>query len=130
MYSHLIEYTWVYYIPLFGNCSEGELLCTEPSLSPLSLLRSNFGIDISNGLHELNVHEETLHLTGYMSSPYGGYNFKVALKSSFHSFLLFYFRPSWLEFSSVSFFSTFLLIVITQYCRPCSMSVSMPYVNG
>lgn len=87
MYLHLIEYTWVYYIPLFGNCSEGELLCTEPSLSPLSLLRSNFGIDISNGLHELNVHEGTLHLTGYMSSPYGGYNFKVALKSSFHSFL-------------------------------------------
>ncbi|KAL7223720.1 hypothetical protein ACSBR1_025213 [Camellia fascicularis] len=49
--------------------SEDELFCTTPSSSPLSLLTSGFGIEISSSLHELNVSDGVLKLSGYMSSP-------------------------------------------------------------
>ncbi|KAL7223717.1 hypothetical protein ACSBR1_025210 [Camellia fascicularis] len=49
--------------------SEDELFCTTPSSSPLSLLTSGFGFEISSSLHELNVSDGVLKLSGYMSSP-------------------------------------------------------------
>ncbi|CAL5373374.1 unnamed protein product [Camellia sinensis] len=49
--------------------SEDELFCTTPSSSPLSLLTSGFGIEIFSSLHELNVSDGVLKLSGYMSSP-------------------------------------------------------------
>ncbi|XP_028112896.1 DNA mismatch repair protein MLH3-like [Camellia sinensis] len=48
--------------------SEDEF-CTTPSSSPLSLLTSGFGIEIFSSLHELNVSDGVLKLSGYMSSP-------------------------------------------------------------
>lgn len=44
------------------------LLCTNRS-SPLSLLTSGFGIDVSASLHEINTSDGKLKLSGYMSGP-------------------------------------------------------------
>ncbi|KAF8405555.1 hypothetical protein HHK36_010462 [Tetracentron sinense] len=55
--------------------SEDELLCTRPSMSPLSLVTSGFGIDISSSLHELNFSEGVLKLSGFLSGP--GYSFSM-----------------------------------------------------
>ncbi|THG01152.1 hypothetical protein TEA_015865 [Camellia sinensis var. sinensis] len=55
-------------LPLFIQ-NEDELFCTTPSSSPLSLLTSGFGIEIFSSLHELNVSDGVLKLSGYMSSP-------------------------------------------------------------
>uniref|UniRef100_A0A5B7BWE8 Putative DNA mismatch repair protein MLH3 isoform X1 n=2 Tax=Davidia involucrata TaxID=16924 RepID=A0A5B7BWE8_DAVIN len=49
--------------------SEDELLCTYPSLSPLSLLTSSFGIEVSSSLRELDVSDGVLKLSGYMTGP-------------------------------------------------------------
>ncbi|KAA8547596.1 hypothetical protein F0562_004025 [Nyssa sinensis] len=59
------------------NESEDELLCTYPSLSPLSLLTSGFGIDVSNSLHELDVSDDVLRLSGYMSSSCDTFSVKA-----------------------------------------------------
>lgn len=49
--------------------SEDELLCTHPSSSPLPLLMSGFGIEVSSSLHEFNVSDGILKLSGYISGP-------------------------------------------------------------
>ncbi|KAM7529497.1 hypothetical protein LguiB_032907 [Lonicera macranthoides] len=49
--------------------SEDELLCTYPSASPLPLLRSGFGIEVSSSLHEIDVSNSDLKLSGYISGP-------------------------------------------------------------
>ncbi|GMH23998.1 hypothetical protein Nepgr_025841 [Nepenthes gracilis] len=46
--------------------SEDELLRTHASSSPLSILRSDFGIEVSS-LHEVSLSEGALKLGGYMS---------------------------------------------------------------
>ncbi|XP_057469421.1 DNA mismatch repair protein MLH3 isoform X2 [Actinidia eriantha] len=50
--------------------SDDELFCTVPSSSPLSLLTSGFGIEVSSFLHELSVTDGVLKLLGYMSTPH------------------------------------------------------------
>lgn len=52
-----------------STCSEDELLRTIPSPSPLTLLRSAFGIEVSDALHELNISDGKLELSGYLSNP-------------------------------------------------------------
>ncbi|XP_058098596.1 DNA mismatch repair protein MLH3 isoform X3 [Magnolia sinica] len=47
--------------------NENELLCTIPSLSPLPLLTSWFGNEVSSSLHEVNFSEGVLKLSGYLS---------------------------------------------------------------
>ncbi|XP_070669830.1 DNA mismatch repair protein MLH3-like isoform X6 [Malus domestica] len=49
--------------------SEDELLRTTPSPSPLILLKRTFGTEISNALHELNISDGRLKLSGYISTP-------------------------------------------------------------
>ncbi|CAN6541392.1 unnamed protein product [Malus baccata var. baccata] len=48
---------------------EDELLGTTPSPSPLILLKRTFGTEISNALHELNISDGRLELSGYISTP-------------------------------------------------------------
>ncbi|KAK4777600.1 hypothetical protein SAY87_017787 [Trapa incisa] len=57
--------------------SGNELIATKPSLSPLSLLRNNFGFDVPNALRELNACEGVLNLTGHMSGPWDDFSFKA-----------------------------------------------------
>ncbi|KAL5984314.1 hypothetical protein ACLOJK_018418 [Asimina triloba] len=49
--------------------SETELLCTNPSSSPLPLVTSCFGNEVSSSLQELNFNEGALKLSGYLSCP-------------------------------------------------------------
>ncbi|XP_068646651.1 DNA mismatch repair protein MLH3 [Aristolochia californica] len=49
--------------------SESELFRTQPSLSPLPLLSTAFGNEVSCSLHEINISEEALTLSGYLSGP-------------------------------------------------------------
>ncbi|XP_047310426.1 DNA mismatch repair protein MLH3 [Impatiens glandulifera] len=46
-----------------------ELLVSNPSSSPLSLLTSAFGNEASSSLHELDVSDGVLKLSGYISIP-------------------------------------------------------------
>ncbi|XP_024025767.1 DNA mismatch repair protein MLH3 isoform X2 [Morus notabilis] len=48
--------------------SEDVLLCTHPS-SPMSLMTSCFGIEVSTSLHELNISAGKIKLSGYISGP-------------------------------------------------------------
>ncbi|KAK9284262.1 hypothetical protein L1049_023432 [Liquidambar formosana] len=57
--------------------SEDELLYTRSSSSPLSLLISGFGIEISSSLHELNLSNGILKLSGYLSGPYDTFSMKA-----------------------------------------------------
>lgn len=53
---------------VYSICSEDVLLCTNLA-SPLTLLTSGFGIDVSASLHELNASDGKLTLSGYISGP-------------------------------------------------------------
>ncbi|KAG2695162.1 hypothetical protein I3843_07G002300 [Carya illinoinensis] len=61
---------------LFPIFSGDELLCTHPS-SPLSLLKSEFGVEVPDSLHELNVSDDILKLSGYVSGPCDGSEIKA-----------------------------------------------------
>lgn len=67
---------FVYLYILFSTCSGDELLCTHRS-SPLSLLTSGFGIEVSDSLHELNASDGILKLSGFISGPCDGFGIKV-----------------------------------------------------
>ncbi|KAL4027258.1 hypothetical protein IC575_015721 [Cucumis melo] len=56
--------------------SESILLCTDPSPSPLSLLRSGFGSEVSRSLHELKIGGGDLKLSGYICSPFDNFSIK------------------------------------------------------
>ncbi|KAG5245448.1 DNA mismatch repair protein [Salix suchowensis] len=56
--------------------SEEELFCTHPS-SALSLLMSGFGIDDSSSLHELNISDGLLKLSGFISAPCSSFSIKA-----------------------------------------------------
>ncbi|KAJ6413347.1 hypothetical protein OIU84_006191 [Salix udensis] len=56
--------------------SEEELFCTHPS-SALSLLTSGFGIDDSSSLHELNISDGLLKLSGCISAPCSSFSIKA-----------------------------------------------------
>ncbi|PQQ15315.1 DNA mismatch repair protein MLH3 isoform X1 [Prunus yedoensis var. nudiflora] len=49
--------------------SEDELLRTISSPSPLALLNGTVGIEVSTALHELNISDGKIELSGYISSP-------------------------------------------------------------
>lgn len=67
---------FVYLYILFSTRSGDELLCTHPS-SPLSLLTSGFGIEVSDSVHELNASDGILKLSGFISGPCDGFGIKV-----------------------------------------------------
>ncbi|GKV30207.1 hypothetical protein SLEP1_g39048 [Rubroshorea leprosula] len=57
--------------------SEDELLCTNPSSSPLPLLKSNFGIEDFSSLQKVNSVDGVLKLSGYISDPRDSFAVKV-----------------------------------------------------
>jgi DNA mismatch repair protein MLH3 len=74
-----LEFVWLMYLFLTScvpKCSEEELLCTNPS-SAMSLLMSGFGIEDSSSLHELNISDSVLKLSGYISGPCSSFFIKV-----------------------------------------------------
>lgn len=77
----LASWSWFVYhacllILLFYTHSGDELLCIQPS-SPLLLLKSGFGLEVSDSLHELNINDGVLKLSGYISDPVDGFEIKV-----------------------------------------------------
>ncbi|XP_054825799.1 DNA mismatch repair protein MLH3 [Prosopis cineraria] len=57
--------------------SEDELLCTHSSSSPLSLLTSGFGVEVSSSLHELQDQDDVIKLSGYISGPCNNFTLKA-----------------------------------------------------
>ncbi|PIA46727.1 hypothetical protein AQUCO_01500339v1 [Aquilegia coerulea] len=49
--------------------SNDEVLCTHPSPSPLPLVSSGFGIEVSHSLREVNFSKGIWKLCGYISAP-------------------------------------------------------------
>lgn len=58
-------------------CSEDELLRTISSPSPLALLKRTVGIEVSTALHEVNISDGKIELSGYISSPCNSLAIKV-----------------------------------------------------
>ncbi|KAL1814883.1 DNA mismatch repair protein MLH3 isoform X1 [Daucus carota subsp. sativus] len=56
-------------IKVFDIESEDELLSAHPSSSPLPLLKSGLGLDPSIMLHEFDVSDGILKISGYISGP-------------------------------------------------------------
>ncbi|KAK7252629.1 hypothetical protein RIF29_36714 [Crotalaria pallida] len=56
---------------------ENELLCTHSASSPLSLLTSGFGMEVSNSLHDIEVENDIMKLSGYISGPCNTLNMKT-----------------------------------------------------
>lgn len=52
-------------------------MCTHSSSSPLSLVTSGFGVEITSSLHELEVENDIIKLSGYVSGPCNTLNMKV-----------------------------------------------------
>ncbi|XP_058777682.1 DNA mismatch repair protein MLH3 isoform X1 [Vicia villosa] len=48
---------------------EDELFCSHSAASPLSLVTAGFGVEVTNSLHELEVENNIIKLTGYISDP-------------------------------------------------------------
>lgn len=102
---------------LFLWCSESILLCTDPSPSPLSLLRSGFGSEVSRSLHELKIGGGDLKLSGYICSPFDNFSIKVWLFSWCHKRRL------------ILLFDISLFFISCFYGRVFNMSVSTPFCN-
>ncbi|KAK7307431.1 hypothetical protein VNO77_40485 [Canavalia gladiata] len=56
---------------------EDELFCTHSASSPLSLVTSGFGMELSSSLLNLEVENDVIKLSGYISSPCNTLNMKV-----------------------------------------------------
>ncbi|XP_061346039.1 DNA mismatch repair protein MLH3 isoform X2 [Gastrolobium bilobum] len=56
---------------------EDELFCTHSATSPLALLTSGFGVEVTSSLHDLEVENDIIKLSGYVSGPYNTSNMKV-----------------------------------------------------
>lgn len=71
--------------------SEDELLCTHSSSSPLSLLTSGFGVEVSSSLHELQDQDDVIKLSGYISGPCNNFTLKalqyICIQISIHNSL-------------------------------------------
>lgn len=48
---------------------EYELFCSHSAASPLSLVTTGFGVEVTNSLHELEVENNIIKLAGYISGP-------------------------------------------------------------
>ncbi|KAI4327847.1 hypothetical protein L6164_020261 [Bauhinia variegata] len=69
--------------------SEDELLCTHSSSSPLSLLSSGFGVEVSSSLRELQVQDDMIKLCGYISGPCNSFSLKALQYVCIHPSLQF-----------------------------------------
>lgn len=103
-------------------CREDELFCSHSAASPLSLVTAGFGVEVTNSLHELEVENNIIKLTGYISGPCNTIDMKViyisnAKRQSISSHCNF----------GVDFLSHPLTFGVLLYflCRPYSISVSM-----
>lgn len=75
--------------------SEEELLRTNPSSSPLSLIMSSLGIKDSSFLYKLETSNGELKLSGYISGPCCSLTTKVRI-ISIYILLLKYLFFSWI----------------------------------
>ncbi|KAI3462297.1 hypothetical protein Pfo_018960 [Paulownia fortunei] len=66
--------------------SADELLHTGPSSSPLPILSSNFGIENSATFHKLNLSDDELKLSGYISDPHGIFSPKAIQYVCIHGY--------------------------------------------
>lgn len=58
------------------------LCCTHSASFPLSLVTSGFGVEVTSSLHELlEVENDIIKLSGYISGPCNTSNMKVILIS-------------------------------------------------
>ncbi|MCL7024487.1 hypothetical protein MKW94_003808 [Papaver nudicaule] len=57
--------------------SGNEILYTTPSLSPIPLVSSGFGTDVSRSLCEVNFSDEVLSVSGYLSAPAATFSMKA-----------------------------------------------------
>ncbi|KAK9164726.1 hypothetical protein Syun_005628 [Stephania yunnanensis] len=57
--------------------SGADIFCTRPSPSPMGLLTSAFGVNISRSLDELSFSKGALTISGYLSGPVGVLSSKV-----------------------------------------------------
>ncbi|CAI8588467.1 unnamed protein product [Vicia faba] len=48
---------------------EDELFCSHSAASPLSLVTTGFGVEVTNSLHDLEVENNIIKLTGFISDP-------------------------------------------------------------
>ncbi|TKY70238.1 DNA mismatch repair protein MLH3 [Spatholobus suberectus] len=56
---------------------EDELFCTHSASSPLSLVTSGFGVEVTSSLHNLEVENDIIKLSGYISGPCNTLNMKA-----------------------------------------------------
>ncbi|CAJ1930674.1 unnamed protein product [Sphenostylis stenocarpa] len=56
---------------------EDEVFRTHSASSPLSLVTSGFGVEVTSSLHYLEVENDIIKLSGYISSPCNTLNMKV-----------------------------------------------------
>ncbi|KAF7829059.1 DNA mismatch repair protein MLH3 isoform X1 [Senna tora] len=56
--------------------SEDELLYTHAS-SPLPLITNGFGVEVSSSLHELQIQDDIIKLSGYISTPCNSFTLKA-----------------------------------------------------
>uniref|UniRef100_A0A0R0HRB2 MutL C-terminal dimerisation domain-containing protein n=1 Tax=Glycine max TaxID=3847 RepID=A0A0R0HRB2_SOYBN len=56
---------------------EDELFCTHSASSPLSLVTSGFGVEVTSSLHNLEVENDIIKLSGYISGPCNTVDTKV-----------------------------------------------------
>ncbi|KAI3843397.1 hypothetical protein MKX03_024291 [Papaver bracteatum] len=57
--------------------SGNEILYTTPSSSPIPLVSSGFGADVSRSLCEVNFSDEVLNVSGYLSGPADTFSMKA-----------------------------------------------------
>lgn len=91
----LLLRSWIINMP--SSCSGVDVISLYPSSSPLPLLASGFGVEVSHSLHKLDESDGKLKLSGYISGPYGTFSVKVfILLSSIFVIVHFLFRDSYL----------------------------------
>ncbi|CAK8540118.1 unnamed protein product [Lathyrus sativus] len=56
---------------------EDELFCSHSAASPLSLVTAGFGVEFTKSLHELEVENNIIKLTGYISDPCNTFDMKA-----------------------------------------------------
>lgn len=71
------SFPWLSNIFLYPLCRENELLCTHSASSPLTLMASGFGVEVLSSLHDIEVENDIIKLSGYISGPCNTSNMKV-----------------------------------------------------
>jgi len=63
------SFSWFINTLLYLTNREDELFCTHSASSPLPLVTSGFGVEVASSLHNLEVENDIVKLSGYISGP-------------------------------------------------------------